>query len=162
MTITNLEHDGPLPFEGFQAAGAGESLTRHSPPGGHSTGSTTSVVPAEQRGVTTIPAAVVGRIAEQVAFEYPHIGGAAGGVLGVGARRDFYSRPSASCELYGTVAVLTLDVGIAFPVDLHATVRGLRRHVRDRVLELTGLQVGHLDVEISWLNPGTGTRGALR
>ncbi|MDX2358525.1 Asp23/Gls24 family envelope stress response protein [Dietzia sp. PP-33] len=121
-----------------------------------------SSVPAEHRGVTTIPASVVGRIAAQVASEYTHVGGAAGGLLGVGARRDFDSRPSATCDLYGTVAVLRLDVGVAFPVDLRATCLGLRRHVRDRVQDLTGLQVGRLDIEISWLNPGTATRGALR
>lgn len=121
-----------------------------------------SLPPVEQRGSTTVPAAVVARIAEQIAFEYPGVGGAAGGVLGVGARRDFHSRPSATCDLYGTVAVLTLDVGIAFPVDLTATCRGLREQVRDRVHELTGLQVGRLDIEISWLNPTAATRGALR
>lgn len=115
-----------------------------------------------QRGLTTIPASVVGRIAEQVASEYTHVGGAAGGLLGVGARRDFDSRPSATCDLYGTVAVLRLDVGVAFPVDLAETCRGLRQYVRDKVAELTGLQVGRLDIEISWLNPGTATRGALR
>ncbi|MEH6818900.1 MAG: Asp23/Gls24 family envelope stress response protein [Dietzia psychralcaliphila] len=118
--------------------------------------------PAAERGLTTVPASVVGRIAEQVASEYTHVGGAAGGLLGVGARRNFDSRPSATCDLYGTVAVLRLDVGLAFPVDLADTCRGLRRYVRERVGELTGLQVGRLDIEISWLNPGTATRGALR
>ncbi|MET3861721.1 putative alkaline shock family protein YloU [Dietzia sp. 2505] len=118
--------------------------------------------PVEQRGLTTIPASVVERIAEQVASEYTHVGGAAGGLLGVGARRDFGSRPSATCDLYGTVAALRLDVGVAFPVDLADTCRGLRAYVRERVGELTGLQVGRLDIEISWLNPGIATRGALR
>ena len=121
-----------------------------------------SATPVEKRGVTTVPAAVVARIAEQVASEHPRIGGAAGGVLGVGARRDFASRPAAECDLYGAVAVLRLDVGIAFPVDLTATCAGLRARVRERVEELTGLQVGRLDLEISWLNPAGNTRGALR
>lgn len=121
-----------------------------------------TVAPGEARGVTTIPSAVVGRIAEQAAAEYPHIGGSAGGVLGLGARRDFESRPSAECDLYGTVAALRLDVGIAFPVDLATTCRGLREHVRDRVQALTGLQVGRLDIEISWLHPDSRTGGELR
>lgn len=118
--------------------------------------------PVEQRGATTVPALVVGRIAEQVASEVPGVGGAAGGLLGVGARRDFDSRPVATCELYGAVAVLSLDVGVAFPVDLNATCRALRQHVGDRVSELTGLQVGRLDIAISWLNPAAATRGALK
>ncbi|MFN3600835.1 MAG: Asp23/Gls24 family envelope stress response protein [Dietzia sp.] len=121
-----------------------------------------TIAPTEQRGATTIPSSVVARIAEQVASEYSHIGGSAGGVLGLGARRDFDSRPSAECDLYGTVAALRLDVGIAFPVDLAATCRGLREHVRNRVERLTGLKVGRLDIEISWLHPATGTRGNLR
>lgn len=121
-----------------------------------------SATPVESRGVTTVPAAVVARITEQVASEHPRVGGAAGGVLGVRARRDFSSRPTAECDLYGAVAVLRLDVGVAFPVDIAATCAGLRARVRDRVEELTGLQVGRLDLEISWLNPSGNTRGALR
>ncbi|MFN3339075.1 MAG: Asp23/Gls24 family envelope stress response protein [Dietzia sp.] len=121
-----------------------------------------TVASTEQRGATTIPSSVVARIAEQVASEYSHIGGSAGGVLGLGARRDFDSRPSAECDLYGTVAALRLDVGIAFPVDLAAACRGLREHVRERVERLTGLTVGRLDIEISWLHPASGTRGNLR
>lgn len=118
--------------------------------------------PAEQRGVTTVPAAVVGKIAQQAATEVAHIGGSAGGVLGLGARRDFDSRPDARCELYGTVAVISLDAGIAFPVPLEDTCQGLRQHVRDRVESLTGLQVGRMDIEVSWLHPGRRSRGVLR
>ena len=40
-----------------------------------------SSAPAEQRGLTTIPASVVGRIAEQVASECTGVGGAAGVAL---------------------------------------------------------------------------------
>lgn len=123
--------------------------------------SDTSDTPVEARGVTTVPAAVVARIAEQVASEHPRVGGSAGGVLGVRARRDFDSRPTAECDLYGAVAVLRLDVGLAFPVDLAATCTSLRERVRTRVEELTGLRVGRLDVEISWLNPAGYTRGTL-
>lgn len=122
---------------------------------------TASSTPIDSRGVTTVPAAVVARIAEQVASESPGIGGPAGGVLGMRARRDFGSRPSAECDLYGTIAVLRIDVGVAFPTDLAATCAGLRSRVRHRVEALTGLQVGRLDLEISWLNPAGNTRGAL-
>lgn len=118
--------------------------------------------PVEQRGTTTIPSTVVARIAAQAAAECTHIGGPAGGTLGLGARRDFGTRPSVDCDLYGTVAVLTLDLGVAFPVSVAATCRHVREHVRDRVQTLTGLQVGRMDIRISWLNPGRSTRGALQ
>ncbi|GAA4260947.1 Asp23/Gls24 family envelope stress response protein [Dietzia aurantiaca] len=140
---------------------SGSSTDTAPAPSNASASSPISSTPVEERGVTTVPAAVVARIAEQVASEHPRIGGAAGGVLGVRARRDFASRPSAECDLYGAVAVLRLDVGVAFPVDLPATCAGLRARVRERVEMLTGLQVGRLDLEISWLNPAGNTRGAL-
>ncbi|MCG7311206.1 Asp23/Gls24 family envelope stress response protein [Brachybacterium sp. ACRRE] len=126
---------------------------------GAASGTTGSSV--ESRGTTTVPARVVARIAEQAASEVPHIGSSAGGVLGVGARRDFDTRPSVHCDLYGRTAVLRLDVGVAFPAPLHDVLAQLRSHVERTVSTLTGLEVGRMDVEISWLNPET-TRRALR
>jgi uncharacterized alkaline shock family protein YloU len=117
--------------------------------------------PIESRGTTTVPARVVARIAEQAASEVTHIGSSAGGVLGVGARRDFGTRPSVHCDLYGRTAVLRLDVGVAFPTPLHEVLAQLRSHVEHTVSTLTGLEVGRMDVEISWLNPETSRR-ALR
>lgn len=114
--------------------------------------------PAEQRGATTIPAAVVARIAAQAASEVPHVGSAAGGVLGLGARRDFGTAPAAECDLYGRAAVLRLDVGIAFPLPLAEVLESLREHVSARVAHLTGLDVSRLDVTVSWLHPSDTTR----
>lgn len=113
---------------------------------------------AQTRGATSIPARVVERIAEQAASEVDHIGSAAGGVLGVGARRDFDSRPSVHCDLYGRTAVLSLDVGVDFPVPLAETLQNLRDHVTRTVTGLTGLEVGRMDVDVSWLNAESTTR----
>lgn len=125
-------------------------------------GTTSPALETEGRGSTSVPAKVVARIAEQVASEVPHIGAAAGGVLGVGARRDFDSRPSATCELYGRTAVLRLDVGIDFPSPLTPALSALREHVREQVEHLTGLEVGRLDVTVSWLHPASRARRTLR
>lgn len=119
-------------------------------------------VAAPQRGTTTIPARVVARIAEQAASEVCFVGSAAGGVMGVGAHRDFSSRPSVECDLYGHIAVLRMDIGMVFPLPLHSSVLQLRERVRSRVEELTGLEVGRIDIEISWLDPSSTIRGALR
>jgi uncharacterized alkaline shock family protein YloU len=105
---------------------------------------------------------VVARIAAQAASEVPRIGSDAGGLLGVGARRDFSSRPSARCDLYGRTAVLALDVGVDFPAPLAPALRALREHVQERVEHLTGLEVGRLDVTVSWLHPATRARRSLR
>ncbi len=118
--------------------------------------------PETQRGTTTIPARVVARIAEQAASEVRFVGSAAGGVMGVGARRDFSSRPTVECDLYGHIAVLRMDIGMVFPLPLHSSVQELRDRMRARVEELTGLEVGRIDIEISWLDPSSTIRGALR
>ena len=116
----------------------------------------------EQRGVTTIPARVVAQIAAQATYETGNVGSNAGGLLGIGARRNFASRPEAQCELYGRVAVLHLDLGLVFPTPLTSAIEDLRAHVRSRVEHLTGLSVGKIDLEISWLNPSSHVRKSLK
>ena len=51
-----------------------------------------------------------------------NVGSNAGGVLGIGARRNFSSRPDAQCELYGQVAVLHMNLGLVFPTPLADTI----------------------------------------
>lgn len=116
----------------------------------------------KQRGTTSVPASVVARIAEQAASEVSQVGAAAGGLLGVGSRRNFNARPSVECELYGQVAVLRMDVGMAFPTPLAPTAHRLREHVQTEVKRMTGLDVRRIDLDISWLDPTKKVRGALK
>ena len=116
----------------------------------------------EQRGVTTIPARVVAQIAAQAAYETGNVGSNAGGLLGIGARRNFASRPEARCELYGQRAILHLSLGLTFPAPLSSIVEDLRQHVCRRVETLTGLAVGKLTIEISWLHPSSHVRKSLK
>lgn len=115
-----------------------------------------------QRGTTTIPAKVVAKIAAEAAYETGNVGSNAGGVLGIGARRNFSSRPEAQCELYGQVAVLHMNLGLVFPTPLADTIEAVRTHVRSRVEHLTGLSVGKINIEISWLNPAGPGRKNLK
>jgi len=115
-----------------------------------------------QRGTTTIPAKVVAKIAAEAAYETGNVGSNAGGVLGIGARRNFSSRPEAQCELYGQVAVLHMNLGLVFPTPLADTIEAVRAHVRSRVEHLTGLSVGKINIEISWLNPASPGRKNLK
>ena len=103
-----------------------------------------------------------GQIAAQAAYETGNVGSNAGGLLGIGTRRNFESRPEAQCELYGQVAVLHLDLGLVFPTPLTSAIEDLRAHVRSRVEHLTGLSVGKIDLEISWLNPSSHVRKSLK
>ncbi|OMH27639.1 hypothetical protein BKD30_03050 [Tersicoccus phoenicis] len=113
-------------------------------------------------GTLTVPAAVVAKIAAQAASELPQTGAAAGGVLGIGARRDFDDRPTSHAELYGNTAVISLDLGLTYPTPLRAAADAIRSHVRDRVRDLTGFTVGQVDVTVSWLHATSSTRGALQ
>ncbi|WP_198025385.1 Asp23/Gls24 family envelope stress response protein [Brachybacterium phenoliresistens] len=106
------------------------------------------------RGSTTVPRQVVARIAEQAAAE------TAASAAGRGARPA--ARPDADCELYGRTAVLRLEVDLAHPVPLAATLRSLRAHVVRRVEALAGVSVGRLDVEIRALRPQDPARGGPR
>ncbi len=114
------------------------------------------------RGQTSIPAKVVARVAEQAAYEVPGVGSSAGGVLGLGAHRDFETRPTVEAEVYNGTVVLRLDVGLVFPTALAPALSRLRSHVSARVDELTGLSVGRLDVTVSWLHAATTGRRVLR
>ncbi|WP_313818387.1 Asp23/Gls24 family envelope stress response protein [Citricoccus sp.] len=120
-----------------------------------------TAAPAATRGSTSVPAKVVARIAEQAAFEMPGVGSAAGGVLGIGARREFEGRPSAEAEIYGVTVVLRLDVGLAFPAPLGPALAGLREHVGSQVESLTGLAVGRMEIDVSWLHTAGITRREL-
>jgi len=104
----------------------------------------------------------VAKIAAEAAYETGNVGSNAGGVLGIGARRNFSSRPEAQCELYGQVAVLHLNLGLVFPTPLADTIEAVRAHVRSRVEHLTGLSVGKINIEISWLNPAGPGRKNLK
>lgn len=119
----------------------------------------TPTAPAEERGTTSFPPRVVARIAEQAASEVHGVGSDAGGLLGFGARRDFRARPSVEADLYGATAV-RLNVGVAFPVAIAPVLEQLRAHVTHRVQQLTGLSVGRLDVEVSWLH-AAGSAGRV-
>lgn len=116
------------------------------------------------RGTLTVPTAVIAKIAAQVASEVDVVGAASGGVLGLGARRNFENRPKADAQLFGNTAVLSLDVGIAYPTPLRTAAEQIRTYVGHRVNQLTGFDVEQIDVEISWLHPATSvtTRGALQ
>lgn len=122
------------------------------------------VVEDSGRGTLSVGAGVVAKIAAQAASELPIVGAASGGILGIGARRDFDDRPKADVQLFGTTAVINLDLGVTYPTPLRAAAETIRAHVRHRVEELSGFDAEQIDIEISWVHPATGLgmRGVLR
>ena len=113
------------------------------------------------RGQTVLAARVIEKIAAQVASDESSAGGSSGGFLGIGTRADFSARPKASVELSGNIATLSVEVGMLYPVPLRQATEALRRRIRTRVTELTGVDVRQVDIRISWLTTGTDGRRKL-
>ena len=111
------------------------------------------------RGQTVLAAKVIEKIAAQVASDESSAGGASGGFLGIGTRADLSARPKASVELAGNIATLSVEVGMLYPVPLRQATEELRRRIRAKVTELTGVDVRQVDIRISWLTTSTDTPG---
>ncbi|MDR7085062.1 putative alkaline shock family protein YloU [Arthrobacter ginsengisoli] len=107
------------------------------------------------RGQTVLAARVIEKIASQVVSDES----AAGGFLGIGTRPGLSARPKASVELSGNIATLSVEVGMLYPVPLRQATDALRRRIRTRVTELTGVDVRQIDIRISWLSTAADTSG---
>lgn len=111
------------------------------------------------RGQTVLAARVIEKIAAQVASDESSAGGSSGGFLGIGTRADLSARPKASVELSGNIATLSVEVGMLYPAPLRQATEALRRRIRTRVTELTGVDVRQVDIRISWLTTGADANG---
>ncbi|MDF5753366.1 Asp23/Gls24 family envelope stress response protein [Spongiactinospora sp. TRM90649] len=104
-------------------------------------------VPPERRGRTIIPEAVVARIAAGAAREVE-------GVLDVRRRGVVPWNERSRADVDGGLAMLSLDVSVAYPAPLRTLTDRIRNHVAARVHYLTGLAVGHVDIEVTSMVPG--------
>ncbi|MEU4409557.1 Asp23/Gls24 family envelope stress response protein [Streptosporangium sp. NPDC023963] len=103
-------------------------------------------VPAERRGRTDIPGRVVSRIAARAAGEVAR-------VREVGERRPLSLRGGTRATLDGELATLRLDVTVEYPAPIREVAEEVRRHVAERVMALTGMDVGHIDVLVTNVAP---------
>lgn len=110
----------------------------------------------DSRGQTVLADKVIEKIASQVAGEESVAGGSSGGFLGIGTHADLSARPKASVELSGNIATLSIEVGMSYPGPLRQGTNQLRQRIRSRVTELTGIEVRHVDIKISWLSTTSG------
>ncbi|AXJ10624.1 hypothetical protein CFN17_14125 [Arthrobacter sp. PM3] len=110
------------------------------------------------RGQTVMAAKVIEKIATQVVSDES----SAGGFLGIGPRAGFSPRPKVSVELSGNIATLSVEVGMLYPVPLRQATEALRRRIRTRLNELTGVDVRQIDIRISSLSTGADTNGRRR
>ena len=110
----------------------------------------------DSRGQTVLADKVIEKIASQVASDESVAGGSSGGFLGIGAHADLSVRPKTSVELTGNIATLRVEVGMLYPVPLRQATEDLRQRIRNRVMELTGVEVRHVDIKVSWLTSTNG------
>ena len=109
-------------------------------------------------GMISIADQVVTKIAACAAAEHPDAGAAAVRMLGravPGAGRlgvrgtDLGALPKTTVEVDGSKAFVSLEICVRWPASVREVTGQVRRHVRDRVAELTGLQVEEVHIVVS-------------
>jgi uncharacterized alkaline shock family protein YloU len=109
-------------------------------------------------GLISIADQVVTKIAACAATEHPDAGAAAVRMLGravPGAGRlgvrgtDLDALPKTTVEVDGSKAFVSLEICVRWPASVREVTGQVRRHVRDRVTELTGLQVEEVHIVVS-------------
>lgn len=109
-------------------------------------------------GRITIADGVVTKIAAMAAAENPDAGAAVARVLGravPGARHlgvrdtDLSALPRTRVEVDGSKAFVTLEMAVRWPASVLAVTAQVRRHVRERIRELAGLEADEVHIVVS-------------
>ena len=110
-------------------------------------------------GTIKIDDSVVTKIAARAAAETPDAGAAAARMLGravPGANQlpgvrgtDLQGLPKTSVLVDGSKAFVTLELSVRWPVSVPEVTEQVRRHVRDRVRELAGLEVDEVHIVVA-------------
>ena len=109
-------------------------------------------------GTISIADGVVSKIAAQAAAENPDAGAAVGRMLGrtvpgsghLGLRAtDLDALPKTSVEVDGSKAFVNLEISVRWPASVPEVTGQVRRHVRNRVRELTGLEVDEVHIVVA-------------
>lgn len=109
-------------------------------------------------GTISIADGVVSKIAAQAAAENPDAGAAVARMLGravpgagyIGVRgTDLEALPKTSVEVDGSKVFVNLEISVRWPASVPEITGQVRRHVRDRVRELTGLDVDEVHIVVA-------------
>jgi uncharacterized alkaline shock family protein YloU len=126
-------------------------------------GTSTDLEPAaragrNELGTISIADSAVTKIAARAAAENPDAGAAVARMLGwavPGAGRlgvrgtDLDALPKTTVEVDGSKAFVNLEISVRWPASVSEVTQQVRRHVEDRVQELTGLQVDEVHIVVS-------------
>ena len=111
-------------------------------------------------GRITIADAVVSKIAARAAAENPDAGAATARVLGravpgaghLGVRgTDLGALPKTTVHVDGTKAYVNLEIAVRWTASVPEVTAAVRAHVRERVRELAGLEVGEVHIIVAGL-----------
>jgi len=109
-------------------------------------------------GTISISDGVVSKIAARAAAENPDAGAAVARMLGravpgaghLGLRgTDLKALPKISVDVDGSKAFVNLEISVRWPASVPEVTRQVREHVRDRVRELTGLDVDEVHIVVA-------------
>ena len=109
-------------------------------------------------GRISIADGVVTKIAAQAAAENPDAGAATARVLGralpgaghLGVRdTDLSALPKTSVEVDGSKAYVSLEIAVRWPAPVAEVAEQVRRHVRDRIRDLAGLEVEEVHIVVA-------------
>jgi uncharacterized alkaline shock family protein YloU len=109
-------------------------------------------------GRITVADRVVTKIAAQAAVENPDAGAAASRVLGravpgaghLGVRgTDLDALPKTTVQVDGSKAYVNLEIAVRWPASVTEVTSQVRRHVRERVRELAGLEVDEVHIVVA-------------
>ena len=109
-------------------------------------------------GRITIADGVVSKIAARAAAENPDAGAAVARMLGrtvpgaghLGLRgTDLKTLPKISVDVDGSKAFVNLEISVRWPASVPEVTRQVREHVRDRVRDLTGLDVDEVHIVVA-------------
>jgi uncharacterized alkaline shock family protein YloU len=109
-------------------------------------------------GTISIADSAVTKIAARAAAENPDAGAAVARMLGravPGAGRlgvrgtDLDALPKTTVQVDGSKAFVNLEISVRWPASVNEVTQQVRRHIEDRVQELTGLQVDEVHIVVS-------------
>ena len=109
-------------------------------------------------GTISIADGVVSKIAARAAAENPDAGAAVARMLGravpgaghLGLRgTDLKALPKTSVDVDGSKAFVNLEISVRWPASVPEVTGQVRQHVRDRIRELTGLDVDEVHIVVA-------------
>lgn len=108
---------------------------------------------AEDRGTTRIEDRVVEKVAAQALAEVENATGTARRVLGLTLRATTPdSAADVTARIDGPTGTMELTMTVIYPASIREVTRQTRRHIHDRVLELTGVEVAQIDITVTGMS----------